>query len=68
MDNIKKHRIIIKEVLEKCNFYLNTYSYLDSKLIISEDENVYLIVVYGLKNNQKIPDYIVHIDLNKTIL
>ena len=66
MDNIKKYRLIIKKILEKYNFYLNTYSYLNSKLIISEDENVYLIVVYGLNNNQKIHDYIVHIDLNRT--
>lgn len=66
MLNVNEYRRIIKQVLEEYNFYLSTYSYLNSKLIISEDKNVYLIVIYGSHNNKRIHDYIVHIDLNKT--
>jgi hypothetical protein len=67
MNNLEKDRQIIRKILTDYHVFLRTYSHLESKLIISEDENNYLIVLYGLHDNQQFHDFIVHVQIKDNI-
>ncbi|WP_144870706.1 element excision factor XisI family protein, partial [Hyella patelloides] len=43
--------------------FLQKYSYLESKLIISEDRNNYLILLYGKNGDRYFHDFMVHVKL-----
>ncbi len=58
---MKKEHQVISRVLSDYRQFLNTYSYLDCKLIISQDFSNYLIVLYGLLNGSYYHDFILHL-------
>ena len=65
MNNLNKERQIIERVLTEYIQFLDTYSYLESKLIISEDRNNYLIVLYGLLDGNYYHDFIIHLEITE---
>lgn len=63
MQDLKPKRQTIIKVLTNYHIFLQNYSYLESKLIISKDRNNYLILLYGWNGDRYFHDFIVHVKL-----
>lgn len=61
MQTLEQKRQTILKVLTEYHIFLQKYSYLKSKLIITEDRNNYLILLYGWHENKYFHDFIVHV-------
>ena len=64
MENLEKYRQIITQILRKYNHFLDTYSHFESKLIVSNDKNSYIVILCNLPNNNEyFHDFIIHLEI-----
>ncbi len=63
--DVDEHRKIISRVLQE--YYNIPYSYgdLERRFIISKDDNNYLLITLGWKNDQRVHGCLVHIEIIK---
>ncbi|MEA5533974.1 XisI protein [Crocosphaera sp. XPORK-15E] len=63
MDKLTNYRNIIQKVLEDYAAIPYHYGDLKAELIISKDENRYLIITSGWENNVRVHACIIHLDI-----
>ncbi|MGL6341492.1 MAG: element excision factor XisI family protein, partial [Waterburya sp.] len=63
MDKLTKYRQLIKQVLTEYAAIPYKYGDITCELIISQDENRYILITQGWENDTRVHGCLVHLDL-----